>query len=75
MEQVKFILLGLLMGFFVVAVINPGILGQAPSDGQIYDSNFDNSHPVDEKFGGGVKCYRDPGDITYDPSDDGPGGN
>ena len=75
MEQFKFILLGILMGFFVVATIDPSIVGQTPPGHQFYDDSFDSSQPVDEKLGGGVKSYRDPGDIVYDPSEHGPGGN
>lgn len=75
MEQVKLILLGVLVGFFIVAMIDPSIMQQAQPGDEFYENNLDSSKPVDEKFGGGVKCYRDPGDIIYDPSDTGPGGN
>jgi hypothetical protein len=75
MEQVKFILLGILMGFFIITAIDPSIIDQDQYGDQFHDSNLDSSEPIEEKLGGGVKSYRDPGDITHDPSDDGPGGN
>jgi hypothetical protein len=75
MEQIKFIMLGILMGFFIIAAIDPAIVQQAQQGQLYYDDSVDSSQPVDEKFGGGVKSYRDPGNIIYDPSEDGPGGN
>lgn len=75
MEQVKFILLGILMGFFIVASINPSFINNGETGEQFHDNGMGNAEPVGEKFGGGVKAYIDRGEIVYDPSSDGPGGN